>query len=168
MRYDSLMLRPTTPDDTAALDALADRTGVFKPHEIVALREVLDDYHATNREYGHVAQTWDDGTIAGFVYFAPTAMTDRTFELWWIAVDPARQGTGLGTQMLVAVEADVWAADGRVLLIETSSTDGYAPTRNFYLARGYVQVAAIPDFYSDGDDKIIFCRRRPADLTRPT
>ena len=158
-----LMLRPTTPDDTPALVAVTEATGVFKPHEIVALREVLDDYHATNHEYGHVAKTWDDGTIAGFVYFAPTAMTDRTFELWWIAVDPSRQGTGLGTRMLAAVEADVWAAGGRVLLIETSSTAGYAPTRNFYLARGYAQVAAIPDFYADGDDKVIFRRRRPPD-----
>ena len=40
------MIRPTTPEDTDALVAIADSTGVFKPIELVALREVLDDYFA--------------------------------------------------------------------------------------------------------------------------
>ena len=40
------MIRPTVPDDTPALLEIARGTGVFKPLEIVALHEVLDDYHA--------------------------------------------------------------------------------------------------------------------------
>jgi GNAT superfamily N-acetyltransferase len=157
------MLRPTTPADTPTLVSLAAATGVFKPHEIVALGEVLDDYHATNHEYGHLARTWDDGRIGGFVYFAPTAMTDRTWELWWIAVEKGRQGTGLGSLLLAAVEREVWSAGGRILLIETSTTPGYDPTRGFYLARGYEQVAVIPHFYADDDGKVIFSKRRPTD-----
>jgi ribosomal protein S18 acetylase RimI-like enzyme len=153
------MLRPTLPTDTTALVALADATGVFKPHEIVALREVLDDYHAANRECGHVARTYDEGGPLGFVYYAPTAMTDRTWELWWIAVGKALQGRGIGGVMLAAVEADVRAAGGRLLLIETSSTSAYEPTRQFYLKHEYSVAARIPDFYADGDDKIIFAKR---------
>ena len=34
------MIRPTTPDDTPALVEIARGTGVFKPAEVVALREV--------------------------------------------------------------------------------------------------------------------------------
>jgi ribosomal protein S18 acetylase RimI-like enzyme len=153
------MLRPTAPADTPALVALADATGVFKPHEMVALREVLDDYHAANREFGHVARTWDDGVPLGFVYYAPTAMTDRTWELWWIAVGKWRQGRGIGRGMLAEVEADVRASGGRLLLIETSSTPAYEPTRQFYLRHGYAVAARIPDFYADGDDKVIFSKR---------
>ena len=102
------MLRPTTPADTPALVALAAATGVFKPIEIDALHEVLDDYHAANHGYGHQSLTWDEGgAAAGFVYFAPTAMTDRTWEVWWIAVAPGRQGTGVGGRMMAFVERAV-------------------------------------------------------------
>lgn len=154
------MLRPTVPADSPALVAIAAGTGVFKPHELVALQEVLDDYHATNHEYGHQAHTWDEGgTPVGFVYLAPTAMTDRTWELWWIAVDVSRHGQGLGTKMLLAVEDMVRAAGGRLLLIETSSTPVYQPTRQFYLRHGYVAAATVPDFYADGDGKVIFSKR---------
>ena len=154
------MLRPTTPADTPALLALADGTGVFKPHEMVALREVLDDYHASNRDEGHVAVTWDDaGTPLGFAYYAPAEMTDRTWELWWIAVDRTKQGRGLGKALLDAVEADVRKRGGRLLLIETSSTAHYEPTRQFYLKRGYVIAARILDFYADGDGKVIFWKK---------
>jgi hypothetical protein len=38
------MIRPTEPGDTAALIELARGMGVFKPAELVALREVLNDY----------------------------------------------------------------------------------------------------------------------------
>lgn len=154
------MLRPTTPADTAALVALSEQTGYFKPHELSALREVLEDYHAANHEFGHVAQSWDDGSgPSGFVYFAPTAMTDQTWELWWIVVRPSEQGRGRGSRMLEAVEAMVGELGGRLLLIETSSTPLYEPTRQFYLRRGYVIAARIADFYADGDDKVIFWKK---------
>jgi GNAT superfamily N-acetyltransferase len=154
------MLRPTTPADTDALLALTAGTGVFKPHELVALREVLDDYHEVNHTFGHTARTWDEaGTPVGFVYYAPTAMTDRTWELWWIVVDRSQQGRGLGGLLLDHVEQDVRRNAGRVLLIETSSLPHYLPTRRFYLKHGYVEAARIPDFYADGDDKVIFAKR---------
>lgn len=154
------MLRPTLPADTPALLAIATATGVFKPHEIEALEEVLDDYHDVNHTYGHQAHTWVEGDqVIGFVYFAPTAMTDRTWELWWIAVDPTRQGSGLGSRMLELVESAVLSETGRLLLIETSSTPLYEPTRRFYLRHDYVEAARIPDFYADGDGKVIFWKR---------
>ena len=156
------MLRPTLPEDTPALLALTRETGVFKPHEIVALGEVLDDYHKVNHEYGHRAQTWDEDGPAGFVYYAPTAMTDRTWELWWIVVDRSRQSRGLGGRLLRAVEDEVRSRTGRVLLIETSSLPHYDPTRRFYLKHGYVVAAVIPDFYADGDSKVIFSKRMTA------
>ena len=51
------MILPTIPDDTPLLVPLAEQTGVFKPLEIQALREVLDDYHAVNRAGGQPAGT---------------------------------------------------------------------------------------------------------------
>ena len=154
------MLRPALPADTDRLVQMSDATAVFKPHEIEALREVLDDYHAINHEFGHRAMVWDEsGETVGFVYFAPTAMTDRTWELWWIVVAPDRQGGGYGGRMLQEVEAEVRRVSGRILLIETSSTALYEPTRGFYDKHGYTSVAEIPDFYADGDGKVIYSKR---------
>src|SRR5689334_21829893 len=91
----SIMIRATVPADTPALLVLAEGTGVFKPLEIEALREVLDDYHASPGHHRCVTAE-QDGTIVGFAYYAPAAMTDRTWYLYWIAVGKSLQAHGLG------------------------------------------------------------------------
>lgn len=156
-----MLLRPTLPDDVPALVPLADATGVFRPIEIRALQGVLKDYFAeAHDEEGHRCFTaTEDGTPVGFVYFGPVAMTDGAWDLWWIAVDKSRQGRGLGGELLRFAEEYVREAGGRVLMIDTSSTPHYEPTRAFYLKHGYVAAARLPDFYRDGDDKVIFWKR---------
>lgn len=154
------MIRPVTPNDTQTLIDLTAGTGFFKPLEIDALREVLDDYHTTNIAHGHRAFAWEEGgRIIGYVYHAPAPMTDRTWYLYWIAVSRETQRGGLGGKMLAFVEDDVRAQGGRLLLIETSSTPHYEPTRRFYLKHGYAQPAQIPDFYADGDGLVVFSKR---------
>jgi ribosomal protein S18 acetylase RimI-like enzyme len=154
------MIRPTIPADTPTLLTLTDETGVFKPMEIQALREVLDDYHAQNRELGHRSVTFEqDGAIAGFAYYAPAAMTERTWYLYWIAVGKRTQARGIGGALLHHAEEEIRRAEGRIFLIETSSMPHYELTRRFYLKHGYEQHAAIGDFYADGDDMVIFRKR---------
>jgi ribosomal protein S18 acetylase RimI-like enzyme len=155
------MLRPTTPDDTDILVSLTAETGFFKPHEVETLREVLADYHGGNADLGHVALTWEDigDQINGLVYYAPAAMTDRTWYLYWIVVRGECRGLGIGKQMLHVVETDIRDRGGRLLLIETSSVPLYEPTRQFYLRTGYDRVAHIPDYYADGDGLMVFGKR---------
>lgn len=154
------MIRPTAPEDTPALLEIARGTDVFKPMEIVALKEVLDDYHAATRALGHIAVTCEqEGQIIGFAYYAPAAMTDRTWYLYWIAVNKRSQARGIGSRLLRHAEADVQSANGRLFLIETSSLPHYEPTRRFYLKYGYEQACVLPDYYGDGDDLIVFRKR---------
>jgi ribosomal protein S18 acetylase RimI-like enzyme len=154
------MIRPATPADTPTLLALADGTGVFKPMEIEALREVLDDYHGGARELGHRAVCCEqEGKVIGFAYYAPAAMTDRTWYLYWIAVRKDVQARGLGGTLLRHAENDIRRAGGRLLLIETSSLPHYDLTRRFYLKQGYDQEAALRDYYTDGDDMVVFRKR---------
>ena len=139
---------------------LARATGVFKPLEIVALREVLDDYHAREHRHGHRAVTLViDGRPAGFAYYAPSAMSERGWYLWWIAVDPPHQARGRGGALLRHAEDEVRAAGARVLWIETSSQPRYEPTRRFYLRHGYEVAGVVRDLYADGDDQVVFARR---------
>ncbi len=158
------MIRPVTPDDTPALVAIATGTGVFKPAEIVALREVLDDFHAANAVEGHRADCVErDGRVVAFAYYAPAAMTDRTWYVYWIAVDKQAQAGGLGGRLMRHVESEVRAASARLLLIETSSLAHYEPTRRFYLKHGYEVTATLADYYADGDDMVVFRKRFDAE-----
>jgi ribosomal protein S18 acetylase RimI-like enzyme len=153
-------LRPSQPADSRALLAIAEGTGVFKPIEIQALEEVLSDYYAHERANGHRCVTaWQDGSPIGFVYWAPTPMTDRTWHLYWIAVRRDLQSLGSGTRLLADCEAETLAAGGRLLLIETSSLPSYEATRRFYTRHGYQPSARIRDFYADGDDLLVFRKR---------
>jgi ribosomal protein S18 acetylase RimI-like enzyme len=154
------MMRPVTPADTEALIELTAGTGYFKPVELVALREVLHDYHKEDQALGHRAFAWEvDGRILGYVYHAPTPMTDRSWHLYWIAVDRSQRGLGLGGKLLEYVERDVRDRGGRLLLVETSTIPHYEPTRRFYLKHGYTLVASVPDYYADGDGMAVFSKR---------
>ena len=153
------MLRPTAPADTPTLLAMARDTAVFYPHEIDVLEEVIAEFHAGGEDAGPVMRTWEDaGTPVGFVHFCPAPMTVGTWELWWIVVAKDRQGQGLGRRLLEFVEQEVRQRDGRVLFIETSSTPPYDATRRFYLRCGYSEVARLPGYYRDGDDKVVFAK----------
>jgi ribosomal protein S18 acetylase RimI-like enzyme len=154
------MIRPTSPDETPKLLEIAQETGVFKPLEIVALREVLDDYHALMRAQGHRAITCErDDRVIGFAYYAPAAMTDRTWYLYWIAVEKVTQARGVGSALLRHAEEEIRRAQGRLLLIETSSLAHYEPTRLFYVKHAYEPACVLSDYYADGDDMIVFRKR---------
>ena len=118
---------------------------------------MLDDYFAGEQHLGHRGVTFErDGVIVGFAYFAPAAMTDRTWHLWWIVVGPSQQGGGIGGKLLKHVEDDIRAHQGRILFIETGSQPHYEPTRRFYLKHGYELHATLQDFYAAGDSMVVF------------
>jgi ribosomal protein S18 acetylase RimI-like enzyme len=155
-----VMIRPATPADTPTLVEIARGTGVFKPLEIDALKEVLADYYASNHAHGHRAMCLEqDGGVTAFAYFAPAAMTDRTWYLYWIAVNKGAQASGLGGALLRHVEGEARAAGARLLIIETSSLPHYDLTRRFYRKQGYDQEAVLRDYYADGDNMVIFRKR---------
>ncbi len=58
-----------------------------------------------------------------------------------------------------AAEADIKKAQGRLAIIETSSTPQYEKTIRFHLGNGYKVIGRIPDFYTPGDDKLIMLKR---------
>jgi ribosomal protein S18 acetylase RimI-like enzyme len=128
--------------------------------EIQALREVLDDYHATNQKHGHHSITFEQaGEIQGFAYYAPAAMTDRSWYLYWIAVAKPTHARGIGGKLLKHVEEDIRQRNGRMLFIETSSLPHYDLTRKFYIKQHYEQASVLPDFYADGDNLVVFRKR---------
>ena len=128
------------------VDETLDATAVLRASTVVAAVGPL-----TN-----VADALDG--LAGYACYGPIAGTIGSFDLYWIVVDPAWQGRGLGRRLMGAVEAAVRCTGGCRLYIDTSTSAAYAPTRAFYTRCGYAIAAELPDFYSPGDGKVIFVR----------
>jgi len=150
------MIRPTTPDDKAALIALADAVGLFRPNELEELSEMLDAYYNGSLGVNHFWVTDDDDGPVGVAYYAPEQMADQVWNLYLIAIHPDRQGQGRGGMLIRHVEQAITALGGRMLLVETSGVPSFELTRAFYRKYGYDEEARIRDFYRPGEDKIIF------------
>ena len=137
----------------------AERAAVFSPEEIEVARELLKLATAGSRDYAFLVAEEDDKALSGLTCWGAVPITQGTFDLYWIAVDPARRRGGLGALLLGWVEENVKKRGGRLLVAETSSRTVYRPARSFYSRRGFAQAAVIPDYYALGDDLVIFTKR---------
>ncbi len=135
-------------------------TGVFREDEVEIALEVLDHYFDhPGQDYTAVGAFTPDAKLLGYVCFGPTPCTLGTWDLYWIAVASGTQRTGVGTLLLQEVERRLARERARLVIIETSSQPIYEKTRSFYIRHGYPEVARVPDFYSDGDDRVIYAKR---------
>ena len=98
-----------------------------------------------------------EGRLVGWFCWGPTPCTLGTYDLYWMAVDPALQGAGIGTALLLEMEHRL-AGLARLIIVETAGRADYAGTRGFYEAKGYRPTARIPDFYGPGDDQVVFVK----------
>lgn len=152
-------------DRQTVLSFLAD-TRFFRPDEIDIAREVLDSA-LTEGPNGHyqsfVARV--NGETVGWICYGPTPCTIGTFDIYWIGVDAAWQGRGIGRALTAFAEQAIRDRGGRLFVVETSGRQTYAPTRRFYEALGYHEAACIPDFYGPGDPRVIFTKPATAEKT---
>jgi ribosomal protein S18 acetylase RimI-like enzyme len=98
-------------------------------------------------------------SLVGYICVGPTPMTEATWDLYWIAVDPGAQGRGIGRQLYGAFAERAIARGARQVRIETSSKESYAATGGFYERLNFSIDGRLRDFYADGDDLLIFYRR---------
>jgi ribosomal protein S18 acetylase RimI-like enzyme len=99
--------------------------------------------------------------LVGFACWGRTPETSGTFDLYWLAVDPAVQGSGAGSVLMAEMERRVASDRGRLIVIEVSGAAHSAGARRFYEKQGYVAAATVRDFYAPGDDRIIYTKRVP-------
>ena len=153
----SCSLRPVRRAHRARLEQLTRATGVFREEEVATAVELLDESLAGDDDYQFVG-AFDEDDLVGYACWGPTPGTDATQDLYWIVVEPGRQGKGVGSQLLAAVEHELKANGQRLVVVETSSRAEYAPTRAFYENRGYTRAATIPGYYAPGDDLVIYTK----------
>ena len=94
--------------------------------------------------------------VTGGACVAPEALAADVFNLLFLSVEPAARGQGVGRRIIGAMEREAQALGARLLLIETSSQDRFAPARGLYAALGYAVDGVIRGYWGKGDDKVIF------------
>jgi ribosomal protein S18 acetylase RimI-like enzyme len=135
-------------------------TPEFLPDEVVVAEELIDAYLSDGVDSGYrilVSET--DGKITGYICYGETPLTRGTWDIYWIAVDRAVQGKGIGEALMKATENEIKKLHGRLTIIETSSKPDYNKTRRFYASQGYTEIAVIPDFYDANDNKVIMIKK---------
>lgn len=100
-----------------------------------------------------------EGSMLGYVCYGPTPMTQGTWDMYWIASDPAARGQGVGAALVGAMEQELRRQGGRLIRVETSTTESYGATRRFYAHLHFTEEARLRDFYSVGDDLVILTKR---------
>ncbi|MEM7441641.1 MAG: GNAT family N-acetyltransferase [Pseudomonadota bacterium] len=146
-----MRIRPTSSTDIPALQTILRDTGLFPPE---MLPDMLAAHLAAQGEA--LWLTCEDGAVSGFCYAEPEALTDGTWNMLAIAVAPSAQNNGAGRALVSALEDALRQYGARVLIADTSGTEEFAATRAFYRSAGYVEEARIRDFWSKGDDKVVF------------
>lgn len=76
---------------------------------------------------------------------------DATFgEVKRMYTDPSVRGTGVGRQLLNAIEAEALRRGMRLLRLETGSTDGFEPAWRVYERGGFSRCGAFADYPDSG------------------
>lgn len=147
------------PPDRERIRRIVTSTGKFNAEEVDIAVELVDDRlrNGSRSDYLFVLAELR-GELVGYACFGRIPGTDASVDVYWIAVDQAYQGRGLGKAIMRACEDAARACGGTRLYIDTSARPDYAATRAFYEACGYQCHAVLRDFYRRGDGKAIYCR----------
>lgn len=133
------------------------RIDTFTPEEREVALELIDDSIKRPEQSGYqcIVAVEGEDTCAGYLSYGRTPMTEATYDLYWVAVDPTHRGKGIGRKLCQAFEDTVREASGTLIRVETSSQEAYSGTLQFYLDAGYVEGGRLPGFYKPGDDLVI-------------
>jgi ribosomal protein S18 acetylase RimI-like enzyme len=156
-----MKIRPLAQRDRARLYSMLIETQVFTREEIEVAMEligiVLEDPNQEDYRIDCMADHEDQAI--GYICYGPVPMTQGTFDLYWIVVQPRDQGRGVGSKLLDFLERVLRERKGRMILVDTSSIPQYEKTQKFYLRQGFQEVARVPDYYHVGNDRITFCKK---------
>lgn len=148
------IIRPLAAEDRTAALSLAADSGLFDPDGLALVDARLVAHFAGDAGAWWMARV--DARPAGLLYAAPEPLADRAWNALMLVVAPSARGRGVGAALMRHFEASTPA---RLLLVETSGVPAFAAQRAFYAGLGYAEVARIPDYYADSDDKVVFARR---------
>ncbi len=153
--------------DRDTLTGILRRTPSFIEVDVQIAIELIDDRIAKGDGINHsVILPCEGDEVMGYACYGRIPLTDNSFDLYWIVVAPERHGQGVGVQLMNRVDNEAKLLGGMRIYADTSSGKEYARARRFYQAAGFHEAARLPDFYRQGEDKLIYCRELGVDRAR--
>jgi N-acetylglutamate synthase-like GNAT family acetyltransferase len=139
--------RPAQPSDGPAITTLINLAfqveRFFIDTDRITLSEVLDHF-----ERGEFLLAEENGALVGCVYLEPRG--ERTY-LGLLSIDPSRQGSGLGSQLMTAAEERCRGKG--VLFLDLLIVNLREELPAFYRKRGYQETGVAP-FPTDVETKL--------------
>ncbi len=151
------MIRKARQSDFEKIEKILKKISQFTSNEIDIAMELVSIgvNNQTQTDYNIFVFDHNENVL-GYHCTGKRPLTDAVFDLYWIVADPESEIKGVGTELVKHSEQFVTEKGARWLLAETSSRESYSRTRNFYLRNNFSIVAEINDFYSAGDNLIVF------------
>jgi len=151
------MIRKLIRNDRDKIQEILIDTNNFNDDEITIAIELIDAYlnNPDQKDY-EIFTDEEDGNINGYICIGPRPLTEGTYDLYWIAVNPKIQSKGVGSRLVKYIEEHLKLLNGRLVLIETSGKDGYEKERKFYEKNNYEKLVEIKDFYRVNDSLVIY------------
>lgn len=151
------MIRKLISEDREAIKRILIGTKNFSIEEIKIALELIDCFLNEKEQKDYEIFVDEESQILnGYVCIGPRPMTEGTYDLYWIAVNPDVQSKGIGSGLIKFVEKYLEECNGRLIIIETSGKPSYERERRFYEKNSYRQFVNIKDFYKVGDSLIIY------------
>jgi D-alanine-D-alanine ligase len=145
--------------DESEVRTIVDSTGFFHDYEVDIAVELVQERLRRGDASGYFfAFAEQNGVPVGYSCYGPIACTADSYDVFWIAVRKSHQRHGLGRWLMELTEQLIAEAGGRRIYVETSGRPDYLPTRSFYERCQYQKAAELPDFYAEGDSKVIYVK----------
>ena len=146
--------------DAESIRNIVRSSGFFSAEEVEMAVELLQENLSRGESSGYYFSFVEiNERVVGYSCYGPIPCTGESYDLYWIAVLHDMRGRGIGRDLLQRTEEKIGEMGGKRIYVDTSSREQYEPTRSFYRAGGYEREAVLKDFYSPGDDKVIYVKQ---------
>ncbi|MFH1198227.1 MAG: GNAT family N-acetyltransferase [bacterium] len=151
------MIRRLEKKDRPQVESIVRNIEIFSDEEKDVAMELIDlSLSDEGSNFYFVFVYEEEGNILGYHCTGKRALTNGVYDLYWIVVDTKIHNKGIGKYLLRHSEEFALQRGGSLILAETSSRKSYDATRGFYERNNYSVLASIKNFYSAGDDLIVF------------
>jgi ribosomal protein S18 acetylase RimI-like enzyme len=146
--------------DLISVHSILQKSGFFNEEEVDMGTSLIQERLQKGTSCGYFFEFLEEEhQLIGYTCFGPIPGTTSSFDLYWIAVDTAHRGKGIGSRLMLRSEASMRSMRARNVYIETSSSPLYLPTRSFYIRNGYTLEAELKDYYKKDDNKLIYVKQ---------
>jgi phosphoribosylaminoimidazole-succinocarboxamide synthase len=100
-----LQVYPSHPHERADIERITHAAGNFHAAELATPVELFDGYLRDPKVSGYnFLSAQRDGRVVGYACYGPTALTEGTYDLYWIVAEASAHGAGRQSTSLLGDE----------------------------------------------------------------